>query len=450
MKNLLKNICALSLAIFLLGCNCEEHELLPCGENLTNSAFCGWTVSTCYGGDFRSGIIPSAAVGVIYDTRFNSTAPRGEDWGPTINTVHPANWTSEKMGQVFGIAIDDKENIYLASSDIYIFDGNWTSIALPSGNVNRPFPCGQIFKCSAPNWDPIPFANLPNSCDEGNGVGNIVYDKWNDQFFATNLDDGKIYRIDKSGNILDTYDPWLADSGASGIVDGMEQIWGIAIANHTGNASLYFARVVNPGLRQMFKLDLIGGAFPPIGSEQIAIPQLPVLQGMSPGLDAIFVDLLISDIAFSSDDTKMLIAERGYPHNAYAHSYELVNGTWVLNQNSRYNIGWQTANNRQNCAGGLDFAYNDQQDCDEFFYVTTNYAITRYFAVDERLYGIQGINYSGNNSSEMPRPNANQDTDIFIDYNGIYSTDDKETPGDVEVFDCVECEDPCRLNDLVN
>ena len=40
---------------------------------------------------------------------------------------------------------------------------------------------------------------IPN---QGNGLGNIAYDKWNNQLFITNFEDGNIYRFDMQGNLL--------------------------------------------------------------------------------------------------------------------------------------------------------------------------------------------------------------------------------------------------------
>ncbi|MGB1309040.1 MAG: hypothetical protein ACPG6B_09030, partial [Oceanihabitans sp.] len=59
------------------------------------------------------------------------------------------------------------------------------------------------------------------------------------------------------------------------------------------------------------------------------------------------------------------------------------------------------------------------------------------------VYGMQGISYSGNNSVSTAAPNANQDTDIFIDFDGADGASTKGHIGDVEVFDANKCFNLC-------
>ena len=93
---------------------CESIDMDICGDPQPNSQFCGWTVASCFAND------PADPVAVVYDTRFNSNAPIGNDWGPTLPSIHPSNWVENQIGQIFGIATDQASNIYLASSDIYV------------------------------------------------------------------------------------------------------------------------------------------------------------------------------------------------------------------------------------------------------------------------------------------------------------------------------------------
>src|SRR5205085_7351935 len=46
------------------------------------------------------------------------------------------------------------------------------------------------------------FAILPTT---GPALGNIDYDGARDQFFVTNMEDGRIYRIDPSGTVMSTF-----------------------------------------------------------------------------------------------------------------------------------------------------------------------------------------------------------------------------------------------------
>ncbi|HMP29490.1 MAG TPA: hypothetical protein PKD85_07810, partial [Saprospiraceae bacterium] len=123
-----------------------------------------------------------------------------------------------------------------------------------------------------------------------------VYDRKHNQLFATNLEDGKIYRISNTGVILDTYDPYLADNNANGIVALSEQIWGIGINYEGSQTKLYFPRIGPGTLRRMYALTLNAtGGFPNIAnSEAIVISGLP-------GDEVRF-----TDVAFDHNNSRMM------------------------------------------------------------------------------------------------------------------------------------------------
>lgn len=429
--NCLKFFALIAIYSIFFGCNnCEELVLEPCGEFTPNSEYCGWTVATCYGEKVND------PVAVIYNTRNNSAAPLGGNWGATISSIHPANWTVSQIGQIFGIAIDNDENIYLASSDIY-FHNPISGIVSANPQRPAPFTAGQIFKCSPPTWQAIPFATLPNQNDPLNSIGNIAYDKWNNQLFATNLEDGKIYRISTSGGILETYDPWTADSGSIGIVAQDERAWGIGINNENGVVKVFFPRVTS-NERSIYSITLNNGVFPAANSEIIEVSNVP---GTQP---------IMSDLAFSSDSNSMLIAERNAPHNAKVMGFSRTSG-WLFDR--KYFIGGDVGGDGENSAGGVDFAYsemggNPTSQCDEFFWASGNYMMARNGNIVP-IYGIQGVSVSGNLSSSAPQPTANQDTDLFIDFDGLGGTEFKGQIGDVEVFDCAACVEPCQLKGFI-
>lgn len=424
----------LSLLTYMACNDCQEVVLEPCAEASPNPEHCGWSVATCYAEKATD------PVAVIFDTHLNSNAPIGDDWGttaPVVTSIHPSNWTANQIGQVFGITIDDSENIYLASSDIY-FHNPLSGVV--SGNPSRPVPytAGQIFKCVPPSWSAAPFVTLPNDNDPLNGIGNLAYDKWNKQLFASNLEDGKIYRIDiNTGVILDTYDPWAADNGVAGIVTNQaERVWGIGVNYENGLVKVYFPRVTGAN-RSLYSITLNNGAFPALNSEVIEIPNLPGNQ------------LIISDLAFSSNGNELLLAERGNPHSALVVSYTRT-GTWTFNK--QYFVGGNAGLPGANSAGGVDFAFtevdrNPSAKCDEYFLATGNYMFATNSSISP-IYGIQAIAYSGNLADSAPTPTANRDTDWFIDFDGLGGTAVKGTIGDVEVFDCTECI-KCNLNDYV-
>jgi len=403
----------------------EEDSGVNCVPFQDNTERAGWTVVTNYSA------LDTDPNGAIYNTSNNASAPLGDDWGVALNTptetLHPTNWTGRDIGNIFGTAIDKDENIYLASSGIY------DNTVFPSPTANAQ--AGRVYKCVPPTYTATTLFDLTNTGGIENGTGNIAYDKLNDQLFTSNLEDGKIYRYNTVGNYLGEYDPWAADTGTAGIVAQGEQVWGVGV-NYEGNvAKVYFARItLNNATREMYSVTLnADGSFPSSGAEILEYSAIPGTQ------------LKISDISFSSNKQEMLIAERGEPHVAKVMSYTKTGPSWSFT--FRYFVGGFSG---ENSAGGVDFAYKEingdvSAECDQFFWASGNYLQARNLPspVSDRVYGLEGIAYTGNNSVSDPFGTANQDTDIFIDLNGAYTWEVKGSIGDVEVFDANDCFDLC-------
>jgi len=432
-KYKIKLILALTFFTLLYGCNeseCAydegEQSCEPLGPNTERT---GFTVVTCYAST------PTGDVGVIYNTQNNSSAPKGDDWGnpstgTAVSALHPTNWKANEIGQVFGIAIDKDENVYLSTYDYY----NNLHINISSTSTAN----ARIYKCMPPLYTAVLLTNFPSTSATHNEIGNIAYDKLNDQLFATNLDDGKIYRINTtSGVVIDSYDPWSADTGGigDGIVAQDERVWAIGVNYESNTSKLYFPRVTGT-TRSMYSLTLTSvGGFPSTGSEVVEFSNVPGIQDK------------ISDIAFSSDTNKILISERNNPHKAIVMSYTRSGSAWSFDKQFFVGGFHGPSINGGNSAGGVDFAYKERNGnidagCDEFFWSTVNFAdaLNVGDATGSKVYGIQGIDFNGNNATNYtPASGANSNTDLFIDLNGTYSTIDKNGVGDVEVFDADMC-----------
>lgn len=415
------------------GCAYDINDSTACSFTPTNTKLSGWTVATCYG----KGTNP---IGVIYDTSQNSTAPLGDDWGRTLDptpptspkAIHPASWNSDNLGQVFGIAIDDSENVFLSTSGIYNQLGF---------NYDNGVKSATIYKSSSSVWNATSFVQLPTSTGNLNDIGNIAYDKKNNQLFATNLEDGKIYRITGLNNTLGTiagvYDPWSQDliPSPSGEVIQDERVWGIGVNYEGGKVKVYFPRITSARTREIYSITLNNdGSFPVTTSEIIEITGVPGNE------------LVISDLAFSGNTNEMLISERGDPHRAKVLSYSRTGTTW--NFNKQYFVGSSVG---ENSAGGVDFAYKEQDGdisagCDDFFWASGNYMEAINYPtppagppfLNGKIYGLQGISYGGNQAyNSTPSGTGNEYTDIFIDLDP--GADAKGGIGDVEVFDANKC-----------
>ncbi len=428
----------LALALTLQSCSEDDmacsyetsEETVACIPYPENKAMAGFTVTTAYQA-VENG---TAWVGAINDTRFNSQAPLGDDWATTTSTTQvvkqrPANWKSSEIGQVFGIAIDGDENVYLASSDVYAYDN--MGIASNSGQQS------QIYRCVAPGFVAVPFITFTAGGDPGNDIGNIAYDKVNDQIFATHLENGFISRITglntAAGTEVESYDPWSADTSGTGtIVSQAEQVWGVGVNYEGSNVKVYFPRIT-PTERSIYSTTLVNGSF----DNTPAVLEVSNIPGNQ---------FKITDISFSSDGNQMLIAERGNPHQAKVMSYSRSGTTWSFNL--EYEVGGFTG---ENSAGGVDFAYREQEDnlnagCDDIFWASGNYLGSGVLGAGRRIYGIEGISYSGNIQEDFTDPTSNVFTDILIDNDDDTSFFEKYAQGDVETFDADNCFDLCAFS----
>ncbi|MEJ2125454.1 MAG: hypothetical protein P8Y47_11800, partial [Alphaproteobacteria bacterium] len=141
----------------------------------------------------------------------------------------PAGFTipASKVGQVFAIALEENvdgetpPNIYLGATSVFglnivTTDASGQTQRSTTGADSAVWMDGQfgptadgtgpgtIYKVDGVTGDVSVFAALPNNT--GPGVGDIVYDKTTQQFFASDLDTGLIHRIDSAGTVLDSFD----------------------------------------------------------------------------------------------------------------------------------------------------------------------------------------------------------------------------------------------------
>ncbi len=282
---------------------------------------------------------------------------------PSVESSYPGmfhhpDWVASKMGNVFGIEIDEEFNMYVtASSQIWqrainaggeileedAIKGVWRYGDI-GGGADDLEAAGTIYKIDAYTGKASVFAVLPQQSvamdyfsdagmiwrESGPGLGNIAFNNSNKTFYVTNFEDGKIYHLDEDGEILDTYDPFQADNGAVGFAPFGELIWGIDIYQD----KLYFSNWISATLTHPYsgdsevhsiELDSNGGF---IGNEKLeftyTIPNNSILY--SP----------IADIEIN-EDGRMLVAQRTmlnrvtvYNHQSASSIYELneVTGEW--------------------------------------------------------------------------------------------------------------------------
>lgn len=449
---------------------------------------CGMAVVTCFSG-INNNFDPMAMEGpvvALVDIRNHSLAPQGMDFDPPGTPVnnnwaaplyHYPEWQSSvngnpAMGQVFGLAIDKDYNVFVAATTLY---GNYTAgTAGPGGiyRINASDGSVDDFVTTTTNAGFLINGNaLPNESPNANnptlapGLGNICYDWIHDQFFVTNHEDGKIYRIANgaAGTVVEVFDPFGADNGAPSFAPLGERLWGIGFNGYEGSDGVvYFSvwaedtgRRSSTNSNDIFAIPLDpGGVFGTFSSVPVVdMSQYPFSSNYSNP---------ISDIAFSSDGQRMLLAERtmmfdvGNPDlvdipNPYggppirrvgywAHNSRLIefqtNGTnWNLDPSglTKYRVGqWSS---RNNASGGTDFGFEsfnprllEPTYCDSSVWVTGDALDPDHgnSSTSVKLYGIQGFDRTGGSNIDGP----------LIDLDGAFDSYAKSIQGDIEVFDC--------------
>lgn len=201
-------------------------------SNYRTAVTCGVT------GDF----LPASSrytFGMIDHSSVLPTTGRNDFTGSAlVSDFHHPSWHINSIGNVFGIAIDYEGNAYAAASANYGSGYLGSDALIQYGNIgggaNNLGAAGTIYKMDNITGQASVFCQLPQNafnfahqtCEgpspdinrtTGPALGNIVYDEINNQMFAANWEDGRIYRIDMNGSILDSYDPGILDNNNVGM-----------------------------------------------------------------------------------------------------------------------------------------------------------------------------------------------------------------------------------------
>lgn len=400
----------------------------------------------------------------IYETENNASAPLGQNWEtnfiiPNNPAVH-ASWKGTNMGDVFGITIDAEKNVYFSATKSISSSGSTGTSAGVAGD-------GGVYKMDANTWIVSPFIFSGNGTNEipnqGNGLGNIAYDKWNNQLFITNFEDGKIYRFDMQGNLLSTFDPFNVNTTELGVFSGHgEALWGINIYGDNEGVKVYFSLWTEDNSlsdasgdnNSVWSIDLdASGDF--TGNENLCFTLEDNTGSFMGGI--VGASYPISDIAFSSDG-KMYVCEKvqggwgafsGWndPFTPGAHSsrlfeYQKINNVWT--PTIKYAVGnYNTPNDADNTTGGVALGNkqlsNGEIECEKIIWASGDalrFSGFNDLAGQEYVYGLTGIPIEGN-SNDPSDADYVQLSSIYIDvdYTGTGSNGgQKMSYGDIEIY----------------
>ena len=331
----------------------------------------------------------------VFDLSGVATAPL-DSWFALNRYAHPT-WNQDNLGSIFGLALDGDGNIYVSATK------TWSSDQMGVSGW------GAVYKIDTYTGATSTFALLPNAQDAS--LGSITYDCDHNQFFVTNFGDGKIYRLDMSGAIIDSFDhgtPWNGSGGWAALRD---RPW--AVEAHDGRLyySLWNEDTVNYSSGDFneiwsIELDAAGGFVPGTDVSEIILPGFYQAQYSTP----------VADMRFSKTGS-LLLAERSMQGDSYlgAHQsrlleYECVAGNWVPSANT-YEVGG--SNSPNSSTGGVDATF-DHTWCG---------ADAMHLSTADRMYGIQGFPTTGGTAADS----------VLIDYQDNLTIGDKTMIGDVVV-----------------
>ncbi|MCC6888924.1 MAG: hypothetical protein IT536_10345 [Hyphomicrobiales bacterium] len=148
----------------------------------------------------------NGTVGSIIDVRSPGQPPQGHHW---IDEPQRQPITAAQVGQVFGVALDGENppNVYLAATAAFGLHRTADNAQWMPGMWGPGGP-GAVYRIDARTGQPSLFARLSVGGRENTGaaLGNIAYDRWNRQFFVSDLETGMIHRVRADGTPVGVWD----------------------------------------------------------------------------------------------------------------------------------------------------------------------------------------------------------------------------------------------------
>jgi hypothetical protein len=372
----------------------------------------------------------------VYDLSGQGAAPLGVDW-PTNIYSHP-DWVASRMGSLFGVALDDRGNIFTTHTAVYFSD----TIGSIGGQP------GQVYKVDTNTGVPTVFATLPNNSDpviaaspagiaeSYPGLGNLCFDVEKQMVYVSNFEDGRIYRIDASGACLSTWDhatgivgDCLPEAGdGEGAAPLGERVWAVQTFNGRVYYSIWTEDQGAPsanGANEIWSVayDALGEFI--AGTEHLEVSMPTIAQDYSnPVSDIAFNErgnMMAAERTMITDTTTGRFNTSAHQSRALEFVCDAASASWFPSS-SNFLIGSLNADG-WNSAGGCDYSYAPAPD--DRVWVTGDALL---ISNPENVYGIQGVPQGGGNV-----PNS-----ILIDLDADILQQDKTGIGSVEV----SCPDP--------
>ena len=367
---------------------------------------------------------PSDPAVTLFDLGDQASAPIGVLQSWNTGRFSAPSWSMGSLGTVFGVVIDDVGDIFATHTIAYDFD----SLGATGG-------AGSVYRLDGSTGVASEFIRLPNATGPGgvalSGLGQIDYSCATRMYYVSNFEDGRIYAIDASGAVQSTFDH------ASGTVTGAlpaanlnepndavgpvplgERVWAVKAVDGRLVYSLWVEDIANQNPirnNEIYSVALTASGLFVAGTTQfeLSMPQT--------GID---VTQPVADIAFDSNCC-MYTAERGMvgisettPHQGRLLKFCASKNSWELAPET-FSLGYSGATNS---SGGVDIegAPNDRV-------WSIGDALEINWATPNNIYGLIGFPSAGGDHSDS----------IMIDFDNVYSTQQKEQLGSIDLS-CVD------------
>lgn len=442
---------------FTLNCQgtpCSNQCDACCGKRpnfISNAGFTGGVAAMTQQEGINNRVIDFINIGAPQPATGSQVNWNAPFYSPTA----VQDWSRTNLGTVFGVTINNLGDVFVAHTSVYgdFINGPGDSIGTIAGGA-----AGAIYKINSSTGVPSVFAVLPNAqiigcsgTDCWPGLGNICYSCTHDSFYVSNHEDGRIYRLDSSGTVQQTWkhatgtimnggglDPFdgngFSPLGPHATTQRGQRVWAV----RTNADRLYYSVWREDGGRQdatrsneIWSITLFpNGGFIP-GTEQLEIT-MPAYSGNYSNP--------VADISFRPNTCCILLAERTMSDDttSYAHQSRLLEycrsgATWTPSANI-FNPGDPVYPVPNSAAGGCDYDFHTGAGVNVNVWATSDAMKVPPTppGIDPWIYGIGGMPISGGSSYS---------SGLMIDSNQFTANHDKFQQGSVQVT-CPDADPP--------
>jgi len=343
----------------------------------------------------------------VIDLKNQSTAPINVNYAPPMyHGPAGAEWTKAKLGNIFGLTLDNQGNIYTTATTAY--NGDFFPIGATGG---------EIYKINGVTGAITVFQTLPQKTLPA-ALGNITYDCAHQRFYVSDMGNGIIYSLDTSGTIQSIWDHGtnlstpIPDNPAQTFTPLGRRVWGIQANPNDGR--LYYAEWPKVGQNtEVWSVALqANGDFTGSARREVSV-------------SASGSAMPVSDLSFGPTGT-MLVAERSMadettPSAHVSRVLEYSPGiTWTLSNPSKFR---SNPNRPSSAAGGEDYDFSVGGlvwSTDDALHYPTPPSIP---VESDYIYGIEGTPVTGGDTHSS----------VLIDLDGNIAAGNKTQLGDVEI-----------------